>query len=749
MRYFFIIFLQILFIPLFAQNKQVLIKGNVFDSQSKKPLTEVQVFYAGNNKAVTDLKGFFEFYADTGKIRITFILLGYQTITKSFEIRSAGNNYLSVALEPFVNELNEVVVSGDKSEKLIFELSISANVIKPYEITKNHIVNAEEIIKQTQGIEITDGQASIRGGSGFSYGAGSRVLVLIDGLPVLSSDAGNIRWQFLPTENLSQIEIIKGASSVLYGSSALNGIINFITASADSVPQIKFSLSSGIYDKPKRKEWSWRKFPGSYSDASFSFSQRIKNTEITLGSNVFYDNSYRKRNDEKLARLNFNLKQHSKKYEGLTYGIGFLGGLNDKTDFILWENSETGALIQNEETAAEMNAVFLTFDPFITFQQNKFSKHDIHSRLQISNNQYADNQSNNSKAISDYAEYKFYRKFFNKMNMIFGVSGMLSKIDSKLYGNHNGENYSAYTQFEYEFFEKLKLSAGIRIEYNALDNIADKLIPILRSGINYKLGRATFLRASVGQGYRFPSVAEKFAYTSLGTVKIFPNSEIKPEFGWSSEIGLKQAVKFNNISGKLDLAVFYSENKDMIEYVFGLYPDPVSEEFNFGFKSTNIENSSVYGFETEFLFNRSFEKIRLNFGGGYTYIYPVEVNAPVNSNSVTYLKYRRKHTAKFILNVRMKDFEVGLNIFYKSKVLNIDNVFLNPLTRESLLPGFYDYWQTSNNGYLLSDVFLSYSFSRKFKISFAVKNVGNTEYADRPGNIMPQRFFSLQLSGRY
>ncbi len=746
MRYIALVLFQLVFFSLFAQNQSVTVKGNVFDNQTKHPLTEVSVIYGNNYNVVTDRNGFFKFSCDTGKIQLTFILFGYQTVTKSFKINPGIDNNISVGLEPEINELNEVVVSADKREKRVSELSVSMNVIKPFEITKNHIVNAEEIIKQTQGIEVIDGQASIRGGSGFSYGAGSRVLALINGLPVLSADAGNIRWQFLPTENLAQIEIIKGASSVLYGSSALNGVINFISASVDTVPRIHFTILSGVYDKPKNKDWVWRNFPGMYSDASFSFSQKIKNTEISIGSNLLSDNGYRKLNDEKLARLNVNIRQHSQKIEGLSYGTGFLGGYNKKTDFILWENAETGALKQNEATATELTAVFFTVDPFISYTKNDLTKHDIRMRLQISDNQYPDNSSNNSLPISDYAEYQLYRKFFEKLNVIFGFSDIFSKITSEFYGNHTGNNISAYSQSEYKISSKLKFSAGIRIEYNALDGISDKIVPIFRSGVNYKLGRATFLRASFGQGYRYPSVAEKFAYTSLGAVKIFPNSEIKPEFGWSSEIGVKQGIKLNRLLGKLDVAFFYSENTDMIEYVFGIYPDPITEELNFGFKSSNIENSKIYGGETEFLLHKNLNNLHFNFGGGYTYIYPIETN---NTNEIIYLKYRRKHTAKLFLSTNFKNFEAGVNTYYKSKVLNIDNVFLNPLTREGLLPGFYDYWMTNNTAYFLLDVFLAYRMKKNLKLSIAIKNAGNTEYMDRPGNIMPQRFYSLQLSGRY
>ncbi len=746
MRYLLIILLQILCFSLSAQNRKSLVSGKVFDSKTGKYLTEVQVIYNTNKVKTTDSTGHFEFSCNPGKIEITFILFGYQTLTKSIIIQSNIRNELSVGLKPFINQLNEVVISADKTEQKVSELSVSMSVIKPYEITQNHIVNAEEIIKQTQGIEIIDGQASIRGGSGFSYGAGSRVMVLIDGLPVISADAGNIRWQFLPIENLAQIEIIKGASSVLYGSSAINGIINFITAEADTIPQIKYSLTSGIYDKPKRKVMVWWNTPRSYSDASFSFSQKIKNTEISIGSNLLYNNGYRKLNNEKLARLNFNLKQHSNKIKGLSYGLGFLGGYDNKTDFILWENSSAGALIQNKATATELNAVFITLDPHISLKNNDISKQDIRMRLQISDNRYPVKSMNNSLAISNFAEYQFFKQFFSKLNIIFGTSYYFSKVVSGLYGNHKGDNIAAYTQLEYKLFMKLKLSAGIRLEYNVLDKIADKIVPVFRSGINYQIRHGTFVRASFGQGYRYPSIAEKYAYTTLGTVKIFPNSEVKPEFGWSSEIGVKQGIKSGKLLGHLDLSFFYSENTDMIEYVFGIYPDPYSQDFGFGFRSSNIENSRVYGTETEFLLNRNFGNLNINFGGGYTYIYPVEFDKNNNVNTETWLKYRKKHTAKVVIGANLKKFEFGVNAFYKSKVLNIDNVFLNPLTREALLPGFYDYWTSNNKETVVIDIFLSYRFKKNIKFSFAVKNIGNTEYMDRPGNIMPQRFFSFQLS---
>jgi iron complex outermembrane receptor protein len=218
------------------------------------------------------------------------------------------------------------------------------DVLKSSDFLKTHITDPQELINKTSGIEILDGQASIRGGSGFSYGTGSKVLALIDGLPMISPDAGNIKWQFLPLENISQVEIIKGASSVLYGSSALNGILNFRTADATTVPNTQFFAEAGIFGNPRNMNWKWWDTPRIYSSLSFSHLQKYGNTDVGIGINLLTDNGYRKYNDESLIRMNLRLKHHNDKVKGLIYGLNINSGYTVKTDFVLWEDATYGAL---------------------------------------------------------------------------------------------------------------------------------------------------------------------------------------------------------------------------------------------------------------------------------------------------------------------------------------------------------------------------------------------------------------------
>jgi iron complex outermembrane receptor protein len=126
--------------------------------------------------------------------------------------------------------IETVVVSAGKFEQRIEETTVSVEVIKPTFISNKNTTNIQTAIDQVPGVNITDGQANIRGGSGWSYGAGTRVQVLVDDMPLISGDAGQAQWSLISTENINQVEIIKGASSALYGSSALNGVINIRTA---------------------------------------------------------------------------------------------------------------------------------------------------------------------------------------------------------------------------------------------------------------------------------------------------------------------------------------------------------------------------------------------------------------------------------------------------------------------------------------------------------------------------------------
>jgi outer membrane cobalamin receptor len=747
MRLSFIVIIIFLSSAFSVASAQVIVKGKVSDNKTLEPLYGVYVIGQKNQGTTTGIDGSYIIKTDIGKSDITFRFIGYKSTTRSVDISPYDTIELNVGLEMELREIGQIVVSANRTEQKVAELTVSMDVLKSSDFLKTHITDPQELVNKTTGIEVMDGQASIRGGSGFSYGVGSRVLALIDGLPMVSPDAGNIKWQFLPLENISQVEIIKGASSVLYGSSALNGIINFRTADASSIPNTEFYAETGIFDNPRNMNWKWWSSPRIFSNLSFSHLKKYGKTDVGLGINLLIDNGYRKLNDESLGRLSLRLKHHNENVKGLVYGLNINSGYTVKTDFILWEDATYGALKQDTSNVALLHGTFLAIDPFLAYDKSGKFKHNLRARFQLSDNRFPVRDENNSDAYSFYSEYQMNYTLSDLMSITAGLTENYSKVISNFYGDHTGLNIAGFTQLELNPLRRFKLVAGIRVEQNSLDENKDKVVPILRTGINWQAGDYTFLRASFGQGYRYPSIAEKYASTTLGSVKIFPNPFVEAESGWSSEAGIKHGILLGETKGQADISVFISQNINMIEYVFGNYPDPVTGTFGYGFLATNVENSRVYGSELEFSLNRKFGEVNTTLTGGYTYIYPVEFNQVTNKNTDTYLKYRRKHSALLSLNTAYKKFDIGLNFFAKSKILRIDDVFLNELTREEILPGFYDYWQTHNTGYFMMDGNIGYRISNMLTLSFAVKNITNTEYMGRPGDIQPQRNYSIRLAG--
>ena len=732
-----------LFTFLLSAAEPGIITGRVSDQSTLEPLPGATIIFRRNQGTTTDSDGNYTIRTEPGSLSITFQYVGYKSQTSYLNLKPGETVIMDVGLEADVTEIDQVVVSANKVEQRISELTVSLSIIRPELVSGGHITNTQELLNKTSGVEVLDGQASIRGGSGFSYGAGSRVLALVDGLPILAADAGNIKWNSLPLENLSQVEIIKGASSVLYGSSALNGVINFRTADPGPRPETMFYAETGIFDQPRQRNWIWWDSPRMFSSASLSHMQKYGNTDISLGSFLIIDNGYRRLNDEKFGRLNLKLRHYSRKMQGLSYGFSMNTNMSKKTDFILWENAETGALKHSESTAIALRGSFLAFDPFISYRKPGRFQHDLRSRLQVSQNRFPESAQNDSRPMSFLTDYQSWFRVSEFVSINAGLYGYASKIESNFYGDHNALNLAAFAQTDITPFNRLKLVAGVRMEYNELDGESDKLVPLFRAGLNYRLLDFTFLRASFGQGYRTPAIAEKFAATTLGSVVIIPNPFLKSESGWNTEIGIKQGIMTSSMNGLIDIALFYSQNIDLIEFVFGAYPEGL------GFRATNIEASRVYGLETEIMLNNSFGRYNYTVTGGYVFMYPVEFDPMTGLNTDVYLKFRRKHSAKLNISTSYKRYELGLGMYARSRILNIDDVFVNPLTREAILPGFFDYWIENNSGHFVMDATLGYKLTEQLNLSWVIKNLTNAEYMGRPGDIQPHRSFSMRLSGRF
>ena len=179
-----------------------------------------------------------------------------------------------------------------------------------------------------------------------------------------------------------------------------------------------------------------------------------------------------------------------------------------------------------------------------------------------------------------YSEYQYQRNFdslgIKNFNLTAGIMSMFTFSEAQLYagenpdGKNEASNLATYLQLDKKVGNRLNLSAGIRYESFKI-NSQEQSKPVFRSGVSYKLGQGTFARASYGQGFRFPTIAEKFITTSVGGVVIFPNLDLKPETSENIEIGLKQGFKIGRFLGYLDAAIFRQKYTNFIEFTFGIW----------------------------------------------------------------------------------------------------------------------------------------------------------------------------------
>ena len=746
-----------------AQNSSV--SGTITDQATGEKLLGVSISIDSVIVGVTDNDGRFDIKTSAGSHIIEFRFMSFDSFSKLISLNANEKSVLNVKMKSNSKELSTIVISAGKFEQKIEDVTVSMDVLKPAMIESKNTTTMEDAIEQIPGVNVVDGQANIRGGSGWSYGAGSRVQVMVDDLPQLTADANDTKWNFIPVENLEQVEVIKGASSVLFGSSALNGVINFRTAFPKDQPITKFSLFAGIYDRPvfeiNGKKYDL-KFWGSNtlmnSGYSFFHSQKINQLDLVVGANIFDDQGYRQGEKERRGRFNMNTRYRFKKIDGLSVGVNFNTMTSLGTLFFFSENDTTGAYTPAANTLSDYRSTRTNVDPFVTYVNNKIGSFKLRTRFFETINK--NNTSQDSKADLYYYELQYQKTIKENLNLTGGLLKINSVVKSELFGNHDGGQIAAYLQGDLKW-HKFTFSAGGRVEQNNVDTVIDKVIPVFRSGVNFHAFKGTYFRTSIGQGYRFPSIAEKYVRTNVGNIVIYPNNDLHPEKGLSMEIGARQLMKVKSWSGYIDVAVFRNEYKNMMEFSFaqwGKFTDPFIGN---GFKSLNIGDTRIVGIDASIAISGSIHKDwNVSAMAGFTSIdgkqlnydsaYVAKVGGLINamgSDSTNTLKYRSKNMFKGDVSVQWKKFELGISFRYSSRMENVDRIFISGLLDAAFPPGLGigHYRQYHRHGDTIYDFRSSWSISPKVKLSFIVKNLMNYIYMQRPADMQPPRQFVGQV----
>ncbi|UPT69179.1 MAG: TonB-dependent receptor [Sphingobacteriales bacterium JAD_PAG50586_3] len=505
---------------------------------------------------------------------------------------------------------------------------------------------------------------------------------------------------------------------------------------------------------------------------------------------------------EQRARANFNLRYRNQKVIGLNYGVNGLIQYSESAGNLLWLNSqEDGATpglyysYPGSNTLTKQTTYAL--DPFLNYSNDMGSTHRIRTRFYGQNNNNDGGRANKFDLL--FGEYQYTKRFSaadsnstgfggeiarfftEKASVTGGFMGTSTKGEAALYeGNEAGDGKSSssngalYIQYENRYRDRLTFILGARYEFFKInDQTGNK--PVVRAGFNYKLSRKgifreTYIRGSYGQGYRFPTIAEKYIRTNLGAIAIYPNVDLQPENSWNAEIGIKQGIKIGKgFVGYLDIAYFHQRSFNTIEFTFGPWGTTGDVLADIGFRSLNIGTTETKGVDISLMGTGKIGNVTVNTLLGYTYMDPQALEPDkqiatfnplfqgvfgidptykgTSSDKSGGLKYRFNHLVKADVEFVYKRLMVGASCRYNSYMKNIDIIFekLDPL----LNYGLQDFRAKHNKGDYIIDLRVGMDIARHSRVSFVVNNALNRVYTLRPLDIAAPRTFAVQYQLKF
>ena len=673
-----------------------------------------------------------------------------------------------IYLEPSITLLEQAVVSAGRQEQPLKKTSSSIEMIQPSLIENRNSLTIKDGLSQVPGLFITDNQLNIRNGSGWSYGAGSRVMVLVDDMPMLSGDAVTPLWSFINTEGIESIEIIKGASSVLYGSSALTGVVNIKSEKPGIRPKTVAGGFYGVYNKPQNIEWEWNDKPLTISGFNASHLRRIGKFSFTMNINGQIDEGYRMGDQDNRLRFGTTVSRRFFNDRSVM-GVRFNYMQGQSASFLLWQNYDSAYTALNEQITTT-NATRQAYDYYWKHYGKKGFKAIFQARQLMINNDVDNGNANNDQSNSSNTHYFELRlsKKWTRLNFHSGYLLNVTNSESPLFaGKHRSVNQAPYLQFELHPTSRMTIELGARYETYKLDKkLAER--PVFRSGFNLQAAKFTYLRASFGQGFRFPTIAESFIQTTVGTTSIYPNPDLRAETGWNAEIGLKQGLRRKNLKVVADIAGFWMEYQNMMEFIFTHWSTNTTIEngLGYGFKSLNVGDTRITGIDLSVLFEQKMKNDQLLEGIiGYTYSVPVALSPKSvfaknafdkdlsyhNTSSdpeKNILKYRNKHLFKFGARYESGIFDAGVNVRYNSFIENIDGAFV-AFPFDLIVKGVAEAREKDKRGKTFVDIRAGITLKEQFRFGISANNIFRQVQMNRPADITGPGSVVLQFRAKF
>jgi len=726
-----VVFIQLMTFTLYSAEYGSL-SGQITDAKDSSPLIGATIRIKGTALGANSREeGKFKINNITPGTYEAFVTyVGYKNEQINITIESGKETIANIQLSEKILETGEVVVSANKRVQQVQEVPISISVVDLKTIEQRNITEINEVFQYVPGVQMNGEQVSIRGSSGFALGVGSRVALLIDGFPFLSGDSGEMKLDAVSTQVIKQIEVVKGAGSALYGTSALGGVINIITKEPEKEPEVKIRAFSGVFTKPKYDSWVYQDELSMQSGADLSYSQKFDDLGLLFSAGIVDDQSYRDFDDALRYNLFGKVNYIFNDFNNLSILSSYAS--SDHSDWVYWNSLDSATI---PPTDVNRNDRILSTKFNIAGEYNHIfnSNHFVIVKTGMYNTSFEINRDEDdpeyraSDASSINSEIQMNSRFKEGFLLTSGLNYVFNNVDSFTYGDHYQNIMAVYTQAELKITDDLLMTLGARADYEKTEGSSDNIELSPKIGFSYEATFGTHFRLSAGRGFRAPMVAEKYAAIDYGGFSVVPNIDLKPEISWSAEIGVMQDLDIDGTPVKIDLSIFDNEFSELIEPSFDTENNTATIKFQ------NVTKARIIGAELDikaFLFGMIGIETALS------------AMDPRDLTLDEELKYRSKYLWYNRIYVPLGDFEIQADYRYISEMVNVDQRLLIyiPNAGDKVSAHILDarlIWNSEN----LTGIPLRFTLN--------AKNLLDYYYLEMVGNLAPTRYISLQIDATF
>ena len=488
--------------------------------------------------AVANVDGHYELrLPDNKDYTLTATFVGYIDVSK--KVSDKQEDVLNFQLTESSTTLDQVVVTGTRTPKLLKDVPIVTRVISGLDIKRMDATNISDLLQtELPGIEFSysmNQQTSLNM-SGFG---GNSVLFLVDGERLAGETLDNVDYSRLNMDNVQRIEIVKGAASSLYGSNAVGGVVNIISRESQEPWSVNINGRYGAHNE--------QRYGGSvgFNAGRFNSMTNVQYTSIDA-----IDLSKGTDNEE--------VGDYSMIYGNSTLNI------KERLIYTPIDNlkftARAGYFFRERNSSESQKERYRSFTGGLKGNYNITDIDDLEVAYSFDQYDKSDYLVFGDLDVRDYSNVQhilralYNHTFADKHILTVGGDYMRDYLMSYQFtdgGSYIQHTADAFAQFDWNPHKKFNLIAGLRFDYFSeakLSHLSPKL------GLMYKLGNCS-LRGSYAGGFRAPTLKEMYMNFYMGNIfMIYGNPDLKPE----SSHNLSLSAEYMKGNHNLTVTGFYN-----------------------------------------------------------------------------------------------------------------------------------------------------------------------------------------------